>query len=239
MSTADKLQTIINTKAAIRQAILDKGVVIADSDTFASYPNKIANIESGGSIPDGTKFAYSRWETIPDIIKSYLPSQTNWNSIFEYSLYLKSATGLDASNVTDLGYMFNMVLPLETVTFTNTSKATSMYGLFFSCSKLKIVDGLDFSSIGGNVSLLSSNTTYTTPTFNITNLGKKSTATKYDFKPNLSWSYDSMIYSLLTNSYDRATNGMTTAVITLASTAKDKLTDLDIAAITAKGYTIT
>lgn len=38
---ADKLNLLISTKASIKQAIINKGASISDSDTFASYAEKI------------------------------------------------------------------------------------------------------------------------------------------------------------------------------------------------------
>ena len=47
----DKLNKLAETKSAIKTAIVNKGVSISDTDTFASYANKIASIEGGGSTP--------------------------------------------------------------------------------------------------------------------------------------------------------------------------------------------
>lgn len=48
-TTADKLNKLLETKTAIKDAIVAKGVAVADTDTFASYPAKIAEISGGGS----------------------------------------------------------------------------------------------------------------------------------------------------------------------------------------------
>ena len=45
----DKLNKLAETKSAIKTAIVNKGVAVSDSDTFASYANKIASIEGGGT----------------------------------------------------------------------------------------------------------------------------------------------------------------------------------------------
>ena len=45
----DKLNKLAETKSAIKTAIVNKGVAVSDSDTFASYANKIASISGGGS----------------------------------------------------------------------------------------------------------------------------------------------------------------------------------------------
>ena len=54
-TTADKLNKILSTKADIKSAIIEKGVAVSDSDTFASYGNKIRSIkgDSGGDIVEG------------------------------------------------------------------------------------------------------------------------------------------------------------------------------------------
>lgn len=44
---ADKLTYLSATKTAIKSAIVNKGVSVADSDTFRSYADKIASIETG------------------------------------------------------------------------------------------------------------------------------------------------------------------------------------------------
>lgn len=48
-TVADKLNLLLNTKAAIRQAIIDKGQDVADADPFSSYPEKILNISARAS----------------------------------------------------------------------------------------------------------------------------------------------------------------------------------------------
>lgn len=47
MATADKLNKLLETKQAIKQAIINKGVAVADTDTFASYATKIGEITTG------------------------------------------------------------------------------------------------------------------------------------------------------------------------------------------------
>lgn len=45
---AENLQTILDIKNDIKSAIIAKGVSVADTDGFATYPSKIESIESGG-----------------------------------------------------------------------------------------------------------------------------------------------------------------------------------------------
>lgn len=48
-TVTDKLNKILSTKDAIKAAIVEKGQTVTDTDTFASYPDKIRAIESGSS----------------------------------------------------------------------------------------------------------------------------------------------------------------------------------------------
>jgi hypothetical protein len=54
---SDKLSYLADTKNDIKQAIIDKGVSVSNSDTFRSYASKIAGITTGGS-GDMTKAVY-------------------------------------------------------------------------------------------------------------------------------------------------------------------------------------
>lgn len=49
MSTADKLAKVLETKLNIKQAITEKGVSVLDTDTFASYSDKIRKISGDGT----------------------------------------------------------------------------------------------------------------------------------------------------------------------------------------------
>ena len=45
-TTAEKLSKLLDTKAAIKAALVEKGQSVSNSDTFASYPDKIRAIPS-------------------------------------------------------------------------------------------------------------------------------------------------------------------------------------------------
>ncbi|KKB55546.1 hypothetical protein [Parabacteroides gordonii] len=240
MSTADKLQTIINTKAAIRQAILDKGVVIADSDTFASYPNKIANIESDGSsfnIPDGTKFGNSTWATIPNEVITYVENLSNLDKIFNDCSNITGNITLDLSKATKM-QNFMSAKKLGTVRL-KTPNVTSINYLFSDINpNFKLYLDLDSILDGYYAGSNSSNGNYDVDYF-LNNLGKANVKSYSGLLSMASWSYDSLIYTLLDHSVDRTTHPKGNLSIALYATTKAKLTDSDIAAITAKGYTIT
>lgn len=60
MAISDKLDYLLDTKQAIKQAIIDKGQEVADTDTFRSYAEKISAIQAGG----GENFARYNIEQI-------------------------------------------------------------------------------------------------------------------------------------------------------------------------------
>lgn len=56
-SIADKLTYLQETKTAIKNAIIAKGVTVNDTDTFRSYADKVASIE-GGTLKESTFTGY-------------------------------------------------------------------------------------------------------------------------------------------------------------------------------------
>ena len=59
-----------------------------------------------------------------------------------------------------------------------------------------------------------------------------------NFSYSPKWINDTVVISLVTNSYDRAAAGLKTMTLQLSANTKAALTDEQKAAITAKGYTI-
>ena len=52
-TTTDKLNYLDNTKTAIREAIVNKGVPVTETDTFRSYAEKINSISTSNNYPTG------------------------------------------------------------------------------------------------------------------------------------------------------------------------------------------
>ena len=142
---------------------------------------------------------------------------TNMSDMFASCSALSTIPLLDTRNVTNMSDMFDLCGALTTIPLLDTSRVTNMGGMFRSCSALRFMK--------------------------ITNLGK-STLTTYDFSQTTNWgtgseeNRQSLIDSLITYSYDRASNGMATATIKLSATTKALLTEEEIAQITNKGFTI-
>ena len=67
---ADKLQYLKDTKDAIMNAIIEKGVEITSSDTFRSYADKIKGIVTGGGDGIICNINYGGYTAIIDNVKN-------------------------------------------------------------------------------------------------------------------------------------------------------------------------
>lgn len=144
------------------------------------------------------------------------PKATNCSRLFMDCKYLLKAFPLVNGIITNFNYTFHSCLLLNSV-FLDFSNALYATFIFQGCSSLTYIY--------------------------ISNLGKSTLAT-YDFSGASVWgtggeeNRQSLINSLITYSYDRASNGMATATIKLSATTKALLTEEEIAQITNKGFTI-
>ena len=67
---ADKLQYLKDTKDAIMNAIIEKGVEITSSDTFRSYADKIKSIVAGGGGGIICNINYGGYNTVINNVKN-------------------------------------------------------------------------------------------------------------------------------------------------------------------------
>ena len=71
---AEQLTSLANTKTAIKEAIVAKGVQVADTDPFSAYPAKIGQISGGGGEPVAkTKYGASIDNIIGDVNANGIP----------------------------------------------------------------------------------------------------------------------------------------------------------------------
>ena len=150
-------------------------------------------------------------------------------------------TGFNTSAVTNMASMFSSCSGLTSLDLTgfDTSAVTNMGEMFRNCSGLTSLDltGFDtsavtnmgniFSGCSGLTSLILGPNFFKTPNVAMVN---------FSYSPK--WINDTVVTSLVTNSYDRATAGLRTMRLQLSTNTKAALTDEQKAAITAKGYTI-
>lgn len=164
---------------------------------------------------------------------------------------LSSVPAFDTSNVTNMNDMFNKCSSLTSVPAFDTSKVNNFEYIFSACSELKMIEGISFKSFTG--STMSS--TYLVGFSPIRSLrkavfkdiGYQSTAVQFNTSYIYNWGVNtdeipdarqSLIDSLITYSFDRATAGYPTCTITLSDTTKALLTSDEISQINAKGFTI-
>ena len=194
-----------------------------------------------------TSLDLSNWDT---------SNVTNMRMVFDGC---KSLTSLDLSNwnTSKVNYMNGMfrycsgLTSLDLSSF-DTSNVTVMSDMFAYCNNLSKVDGYisfkSFSSSTMSNSYLfsySSNSSLRKITFK--DIGYNTNAKQFNMKNCLNWGVNndtitdakqSLIDSLITYSYDRASASYPTCTVTLYTNTTTVLTSDEIAAITAKGFTI-
>ena len=150
---------------------------------------------------------------------------------------------LDAWNANNeyAGYYYQRNCWVKHLPLIDTSNVTSMNGMFAGCTSLTRIASIDMSSVEDTEDIFSFCDALVFAL--IKNIGKSSATTFY-FGGAKKWgtgsneNRQSLIDSLITYSYDRASNGLPSATIELSSTTKALLTEAEIAQITAKGFTI-
>ena len=108
---AEQLTSLANTKAAIKQSIINKGVQVTDTDPFSAYAGKIGQISGGGETPA------EEWQPNP-----------NW---WDIKKILEEDTRDYAGKVGVILYNFNDVSDFELSSSGMTAVATSD-GAFYS-----------------------------------------------------------------------------------------------------------
>lgn len=163
-------------------------------------------------------------------------------------------TGWDTSNVTSLYSTFESCPELVILDLTSwdTSKCTSFYRFIGGDLALKQIKGyLDIISCSNKFDnyyyMLGYDYQVNLRQMTFKNIGYASNATTFDMTHVTNWGVNSetitearqsLIDSLITYSFDRATAGYSACTITLSANTKAVLTEEEIAQITAKNYTI-
>lgn len=210
MSTATKLQKILDTKSSIKKALQDKGLTV--DDVFSNYPDKVNSMIYKIQISSSN---------VSDIIIQY-PNNVDVLSckeLFKNSI-ITEAPLFDTSKVTDMSGMFYVCNNLTTISKLDMSSVTNFDSMFNYCSKLSTINILN---LGKQQSVYSNNTLEASSTI----WGQGSDEALQSLKD-----------SLITNSFDRKTAGYSTMTIYLSTATKALLTNAEKAQITAKGYTI-
>ena len=168
---------------------------------------------------------------------------TNVHAMFNscYGLRSIDLSNFNTSEMTDLSALFYHCTNLTSIDISNfdTSKATTIGYMFEKCSSLTSIDlsNFDTSTTTNMVGLFDYCTALTSLLLG-PNFFKTSAVTSIDFSPCPQWTNETVVTSLVTNSYDRAAAGLNTLTLKLHANTKAALTDEQKATITAKGYTI-
>ena len=176
---------------------------------------------------------------------------TDMKSMFYNCSSLTSVPEMDTSNVTNMSDMFSFCTSLTSVPSFNTSNVTNFNSLFNYCDKLTTIEGISFKSFKESTMNRdymfgwNSNSSIRKAVFK--DIGYQSTAVQFNASYIANWGVNSdeipdarqsLIDSLITYSFDRATAGYPTCEITLSTNTKALLTQDEIAQIEAKGFTI-
>lgn len=151
----DKLNKLLQTKEAIKTAIIGKNVSVTDNDPFSIYASKIGEIEQGGGTSgdvDWSAIGYSKepksFTNAFDYAKSIYD---NWNMSDTINYFgdanLVYFPFVDTVFVTTLDNSFGYCSALQELPLLNTSNVNSMTGAFMNCSSLKSIPLLDTSNV--------------------------------------------------------------------------------------------
>lgn len=171
--------------------------------------------------------------------------------MFDNCRNLTTIPSFNTINVTIMEQMFYGCSLLKTVPEMDTSKVTKFQYMFTNCSSLTTIEGISFKSFSAstmnNQYIFGSGRNNSIRKAVFKDIGYQSTAVQFNMEYITNWGVNSdeipdarqsLIDSLITYSFDRASAGYPTCTITLSSNTKALLTEDEKAQITAKGFTI-
>lgn len=171
--------------------------------------------------------------------------------MFYNCVSLTTVPAFNVSKVTTFQKMFSGCKSLTSLPELNTINVKNFSWMFEDCDKLTTIEGISFKSFSDSTMDMyylfsySSNSSIRKAVFK--DIGYNSNTKKFDMSNIKNWGVNtdeipdarqSVIDSLITYSFDRATAGYPTCEITLSSNTKPLLTEDEKAQITAKGFTI-
>lgn len=153
-TTTDKLKKLLQTKEAIKTAIIGKNVSVSDSDPFSSYPSKINEISTGGgSGLDWSEIGYSEQpQSLTDGFNYAKQIYDSWDGTRNYFSFIDDKKLIyfplvDTSNVTRMSDTFTGCKLLRDIPLINTSKVETMEGVFVDCWSLTSIPTFDTSNV--------------------------------------------------------------------------------------------
>jgi hypothetical protein len=222
MSTiVDDLNTLTTKVAALRTKVKAKAVAsdatVADTDTISAIVDKVVPF-SKVKLTDSYTFQSSLQNYLDNLVTfSSFPS--NAASYFAYMPFTY-INKLYTSNITVMANMFYNCTNLQKIEELDIINCNNMYNMFNGCTKLSVMTLKNFGT--------QSSIDLRGYVFGQTKWGQGSDEAR-----------QSLVDSLLTYSFDRATAGYASLTVQLPSASLALLTDTKKAAIAAKGYTLT
>lgn len=173
-------------------------------------------------------------------------SATSVNSMFDGCISLTEIPDLNLESATDASYLFTNNTSLVTVGSLNTPNVTNVSSIFYTCNNLERVASLDVKSVTNSGAIYGYGSLSKLRYMVLKNIGQSSLKS-WSFSSITNWGVNddkypdakqSLLDTLITHSYDRASAGLGACTIKLSSTTKALLTDDEITQIATKGYTI-
>ena len=176
---------------------------------------------------------------------------TRMDYMFYYCNCITTIPAFNTSNVTRMDYMLQNCSSLTTVPELDTRNVRNFNYMIANCYSLTTIEGISFKSFADStmknnyICGITTSTSIRKAVFK--DIGYQSTAVQFNTSKITNWGVNSdeipdarqsLIDSLITYSFDRASAGYPTCTITLSDNTKSLLTDDEKAQITAKGFTI-
>ena len=176
---------------------------------------------------------------------------TSMDYMFYYCTSLQTVPLFNTSNVTRMDNMFTNCDSITTIPAFDTSNVNNFYGMLQGCSRLTTIECISFKSFADSTMKnnyivgITGSRSIRKAVFK--DIGYQSTAVQFNTSKIEFWGVNeddipdarqSLIDSLITYSFDRASAGYPTCTITLSDTTKALLTSDEISQINAKGFTI-
>lgn len=256
----EKINYLKETKTAIKNAIVAKGVSVSDTNTFRSYAGKIGSIKVGSPSQEKSINVTENGSVAVTPDSGYLLSKVNVNvnvassgggsknnAFMDFSKYTNEAylyklissidvSSFDTSSVTRMKNMFNNFSGLTSLDLRSfyTSNVTDMSFMFNNCLSLQSLDlsSFDTSKVTSMNKILSYCSKLQTLILG-NNWASKANITSFDLSYCSALTHDSLVDIM--NKLATRTNSPT---IKLSTESKNLLSDSEKAIATGKGWTI-
>lgn len=243
---ANNLETLIRCKEDMKTAIEERGITITGG--LSTYADLIYEINSKKYIPSYMTVEDSNVTNFDNIT---FENRTNCNRLFADCLYLEECPKIDISNSNSINWMFYNCQQLTSIYQYNTSNVERMGSTFNNCVRVVSIPLLDAGKIE-YVNNCFEGCKELTDFGGLKDLGKvEKMINAYAYNDWEEHDYNAIldlydcskltrdsILNVFNNLYDRATAGYSILRVNLNENSLEKLSDIDIAIATNKGWNI-